>query len=65
MLGVTGDYLMEGIPEEAAKTRFKDRDLLQLFKEIEGLPAEDKLTVKKLLEAFLARDKIQKILDAG
>ena len=53
--GVSTDYLMQGATEEAAKARFEDRELLRQFQEIEDLPDEDKIVVKKLLDAFLTK----------
>lgn len=61
-LGVSGDYLMEGATEEAAKARFEDRELLRQFQEVETLPDEDKDVVKKLLDAFLTKKQIQKLV---
>jgi hypothetical protein len=58
-LGVSGDYLIEGATEEAAKARLADRELLEQFQEIEKLSEEDKVVVKKLLDAFLTKKKIQ------
>ena len=60
-LGVSGDYLMEGSTEEAAKAHFADRELLRQFQEVEGLPEEDKFVVKKLLDAFLTKKQLQKL----
>jgi transcriptional regulator with XRE-family HTH domain len=60
-LGVSTDYLMEGATEEAAKARFEDRELLRQFQEVEALPDEDKLVVKKLLDAFLTKKQVQKL----
>jgi transcriptional regulator with XRE-family HTH domain len=58
-LGVTGDYLLEGAADEAAKARFEDRELLKQFQEVERLPDEDKFVVKKLLDAFLTKKQLQ------
>jgi transcriptional regulator with XRE-family HTH domain len=58
-LGVSGDYLLEGAAEEAAKARFEDRELLRQFQEVERLPAEDKHVVKTLLDAFLTKKQLQ------
>ena len=58
-LGVSGDYLLEGAAEEAAKARFEDRELLKQFQEVERLPAEDKHVVKTLLDAFLTKKQLQ------
>jgi transcriptional regulator with XRE-family HTH domain len=61
-LGVSSDYLMEGDTEEAAKARFEDRELLRQFQEVETLPDDDKVVVKKLLAAFLTKKQIQKLV---
>jgi transcriptional regulator with XRE-family HTH domain len=58
-LGVTSDYLLDGAPDQAAKARFADRDLLRQFQEVEQLPDDDKLVIKKLLDAFLIRKQLQ------
>lgn len=60
-LGVSTDYLMEGTTDEAAKARFEDREFLRQFQEVESLPDDDKLVVKKLLDAFLTRKQIQRL----
>ncbi len=61
-LGVSGDYLLEGATEEAAKARFEDRELLKQFQEVERLPAEDKYIVKALLDAFLTKKQLQTLV---
>ncbi|WJM81088.1 helix-turn-helix domain-containing protein [Pectobacterium brasiliense] len=58
-LDVTGDYLLEGATDEAAKARFEDRELLRQFQEVELLPDEDKEVIKKLLDAFLTKKQLQ------
>lgn len=60
-LGVSGDYLMEGTSTEAAKAHFEDRELLRQFQEVETLAEEDKMVVKKLLDAFLTKKHIQRL----
>jgi len=60
-LGVSGDYLLEGAVEEAARARFEDRELLQQFQEIEKLPEEDKVVVKRFLDAFLTKKQLQEL----
>lgn len=59
VLGVSTDYLIEGDVEDAAKADFQDRELLRLFKEVESLADDDKAVVKKLLDAFLTKKKLQ------
>ena len=58
-LGVTTDYLFEGKIDEVAKSRLEDRDLLQMFKEVEKLTDDDKSVIKKLIDAFLTKKKVQ------
>lgn len=58
-LDVTSDYLLEGTPNEAAKARLADHELLTLFQEIEQLPAEDKAVIKIFLDAFLTKKQIK------
>jgi transcriptional regulator with XRE-family HTH domain len=60
-LGVSGDYLLAGVEESAARARLQDRDLLRQFQEAEKLPEEDKNIIKKLIEAFLMKKKITEL----
>ena len=61
VLGVSGDYLLEGATDEAAKARFEDRELLRRFQEVQDLPERDKEIVKELLDAFLTKRQIQSL----
>lgn len=58
-LEVTSDYLLEGAPDDAARAKFADRELLRQFQEVERLPDEDKHVVKTLLDAFLTKRHLQ------
>jgi transcriptional regulator with XRE-family HTH domain len=58
-LGVTTDFLMSGATTELASARLTDRELLARFQDIERLPDDDKLVVKKLLDAFLAMHQLK------
>jgi len=60
-LGVSCDYLLEGTAEEAATARFEDRELLRQFQEVEKLPDEDKDVIKRLLDAFLTKKRLQEL----
>ena len=64
-LGVSGDYLMEGSTEEVARLRFKDRQLLVKFQEVEKLPDDDKELVLRFLEAFILKCHLQGLLKTG
>jgi len=61
-LGVSTDYLLDGSNEDAAKADFEDRELLRQFQQVEKLPEEDKVVIKKLLDAFLTKKQIQKLV---
>ena len=58
VLGVTGDYLLDGTPQAAAKAHFDDRELLQLFQEVQKFSDKEKETVKNVIEAFVVRRKL-------
>lgn len=60
-LGVTVDYLLDGKNEEAAVAKFEDKDLLNLFSEVEKLKTEDKLYIKKVIEDLLKVKKFQQL----
>ncbi len=60
-LGVSADYLMEGSTDDAAKARFEDRELMLQFQEVEKLPDDDKSVIKKLIEAFLLKRRLQEM----
>jgi transcriptional regulator with XRE-family HTH domain len=57
-LGVTTDYLFEGESNDVATAKIEDRELLQMFKEIQNLQEDDKTVIKKLIEAFLTKKKV-------
>ena len=58
-LEVSGDYLIHGEVEDGARARFEDRELLRQFQTIQTFDEEDKMVVKKLLEAFIFQKKVQ------
>ncbi len=61
VLNVPADYLMQGATDEAAKSRLQDRDLLRQFQEVEKLPDDDKVVIKKFLDAFLMKKKLEEL----
>ena len=61
-LGVSADYMLEGSTDQAAKATFEDRDLLRQFEELQKLCDDDKRIIKTLIEAFLARRKIEQLM---
>jgi hypothetical protein len=60
-LGVTTDYLIESKINEVAQSKLEDKDLLQMFKEIEKFKDDDKPVIKKFIDAFIAKKKIQEL----
>ena len=58
-LGVSGDYLIGGTVEDVAKDGFDDRELLHQFKQVQSLPKEDKVLVKRFLDAFIFQRNVQ------
>lgn len=60
-LGVTVDFLLEGKNEEAAVARFEDRELLEIFSEIEKFPAKKKEALKIVLASLVQGDRHEKV----
>jgi transcriptional regulator with XRE-family HTH domain len=57
-LGVTTDYLIEGKANEVARAKLEDKDLLQMFKEVDTFPEDEKTVIKKVLDAFITKRKL-------
>jgi len=60
-LDTTVDYLISGDTDEKAVSTLKDAELLQQFRAVEQMDEEDKMTVKKLIDAFITKRKIQQL----
>ena len=60
-LNTTVDYLINGDTDEKAVSTLKDAELLQQFRAVEQMDEEDKVTVKKLIDAFITKRKIQQL----
>jgi len=56
-LGVSVDYLYEGETEDAIIADFDDRELLQMFKEIEKFSTDKKEHVKYTLKSYIKAEK--------
>ncbi len=59
VFGVSIDYLVNGSLEHKAESSLDDNELLQQFKEVEQMTDDDRSTVKKLIDAFVTKRKIQ------
>ncbi len=56
------DYLVDGATDDVARATFEDRDLLRQFQELQTLDEDDKRIIKTLIDAFLAKRKIQELM---
>ena len=56
-LNVSFDYLYEGQKEDAITADFEDRELLQMFKEIEKLSTDKKEHIKYTLKSYIKAEK--------
>ena len=61
-LDTTTDFLINGDTDEKAMSALKDAELLKQFKEVEQMEDEDKNIVKKLIDAFITKKKIQQMI---
>lgn len=61
VFGVSIDYLVNGSLEQKAESTIDDNELLQQFKEVEQMNDDDRGTVKKLIDAFITKRKVQKL----
>ena len=59
--GVSIDYLVNGSLEQKAQDTLDDNELLQQFKEVEQMDEDDRGTIKKLIDAFITKRKVQKL----
>jgi transcriptional regulator with XRE-family HTH domain len=60
-LDTTVDYLVNGDTDEKAKSALKDSELLQQFRAVEQMDDDDRNTIKKLIDAFITKRKIQQL----
>ena len=63
-LDTTVDYLMSGSTDDMALNAGLDKELIARLKEVQSLNSEDKKTVLSLLDACIAKTKIQDLLQA-
>lgn len=63
-LDTTVDYLMNGTADDVVQDAGLEKDLISRFKEVQTLDTEDKKTVLSLMDAYIAKTKIQSLLHA-
>lgn len=61
VFGVSIDYLVNGTIEDKAQNTLEDNELLAQFKEVEKMDEADRSTIKKLIDAFITKKKVQKL----
>ena len=61
VFGVSIDFIVNGSLEQKAENSLDDNELLQQFKEVEQMNDDDRSTVKKLIDAFITKRKVQKL----
>lgn len=61
-LDTTVDFLMNGTADDVAKDAGLEKELISRFKEVQDLETEDKKTVLSLMDAYIAKTKIQTLL---
>ncbi len=62
VFGVSIDYLVNGTLEQKAERSLDDNELLQQFKEVEQMNDDDRSTIKKLIDAFITKKKVQHLV---
>lgn len=60
-LNTTADYLMNGATDKVASEQLQDKELLNLFKAVEGLGKEDKNMIKLFLGSLVTTRQVQQI----
>jgi transcriptional regulator with XRE-family HTH domain len=63
VLGVSKDYLFDGVVEGAARVNFEDADFIELFREITALPEKPKDAARLFLRAFVNQYKQGSMVD--
>jgi transcriptional regulator with XRE-family HTH domain len=62
VLDTTVDFLMNGTADDIVQDAGLEKELISRFKEVQNLPSEEKKTILSLMDAFIAKTKIQSIL---
>lgn len=65
VLDTTVDFLMNGTADEVVQQMGLEKELMARFRQLQSLDSEDKKTVLSLMDAFIAKTKIQSLLHAG
>ena len=63
-LNTTVDFLMNGTADDVVKDAGLEKELISRFIEVQSLETDDKKTVLSLMDAYIAKTKIQNLLHA-
>ena len=61
VFGVSIDYIVNGSSGQKAQESLGDAELLSQFREVEQMNDDDRGTIKKLIDAFITKRKVQKL----
>jgi transcriptional regulator with XRE-family HTH domain len=62
-LDTTVDFLMNGSTDDIVLDAGLEKELISRFKQVQDLPTDEKKTVLSLLDAFIAKTKIQNLMN--
>lgn len=65
VLGVSGDYLLNGEMKNAARADFEDEDLMRMFQAVQKLPDQDKFVVKRVVACVLGQHRLEDIVETA
>jgi len=57
-LGVSTDYLINGDTENAARVNLEDRDLLEMFREVQTFPEKQKEALKEVIDSMIIKIRV-------
>jgi len=61
-LDTTVDFIINGATTDKARAALKDSDLLNQFRAVESMPEKDKIVIKSLIDAYIAKQQIKKLV---
>lgn len=62
-LDTTVDFLVSGTSDDIIQNAGLDKEIISRFKQVQNLSHENKKTVLSFLDAFIAKEKMQEVLN--
>lgn len=62
-LDTTVDFLVSGTSDDIIQNAGLDKEIISRFKQVQKLSNENKKTVLSFLDAFIAKEKMQQVLN--